>query len=531
MARSHVTVTSMLKPARSAYLVLALLAIMLVAPMIGLSLVSVSESFELESSSFWRSTYLRQVLAFSFWQAFLSTLLSVGLALLVARAIARRGDFLFRSLLLKLFALPLVVPAVVAVLGVVSVYGNSGWIPLGRNLYGLNGILLAHLFFNLPLAVRLLLPVWFSIPHPYWRLSEQLDMNSWQQWRLLEWPALRESLPGVALLVFMLCLTSFAVVLTLGGGPKSTTLEVAIYQSLRFDFDPVRAVILALMQFALCATVALVSLRFQKLPEVEIGSLLQGLLTAKKGKAINTAIILMAALFVVTPMLSMLIDAARGPILRVMSNPNLWQAAGHSLMIGLSAATLSVSMAYLLLRSSSDLFYLNRKKGAMFIELAGSIVYVVPPLVTGTGLFILLSPHVDVFDWAIPIVVLINALMGMPFAIRSLSPTMRQNKMRYQRLCETLDLDGWHRFKIIDWPLLRKPFGLAMALIAALAIGDLGVIALFGTPQTTTLPLLLYQQLGAYLISQAAVSAAFLLFLCLLVFWLLERFVGGQDHA
>ncbi len=521
----------MLKPARSAYLVLVLLAIMLLVPMLGLSLVSVSESFELESSSFWHSTYLRRVLVFSFWQAFLSTLLSVGLALLVARAIARRGDFLFRNLLLKSFALPLVVPAVVAVLGVVSVYGSNGWIPLGRNLYGLNGILLAHLFFNLPLAVRLLLPVWFSIPHPHWRLSEQLDMNSWQQWRFLEWPAIRESLPGVALLVFMLCLTSFAVVLTLGGGPKSTTLEVAIYQSLRFDFDPGRAVILALLQFVLCATVAVASLRFQKLPEVEIGDLSQCLPTTEKDRVVNMLIILTAALFVIAPMLSMLIDAAKGPVLAVLSNPNLWQATGHSLTIGLSAATLSVSMAYLLLRSSTDLFYLHRKKSAMFIELAGSMVYVFPPLVTGTGLFVLLSPYVDIFDWAIPIVVLINAMMGLPFAIRSLSPTMRQNKMRYQRLCEALDLSGWHRFKIVDWPLLRKPLGLAMALTAALAIGDLGVIALFGTPQSTTLPLLLYQQLGAYLISQAAVSAAFLLFLCLLVFWLLERFIGGREHA
>ena len=58
------------------------------------------------------------------------------------------------------------------------------------------------------------------------------------------------------LLVFMLCLTSFAVVLTLGGGPKSTTLEVAIYQSLRFDFEPTRAVVLALLQLCLCLLVA-----------------------------------------------------------------------------------------------------------------------------------------------------------------------------------------------------------------------------------------------------------------------------------
>ncbi len=155
-------------------------------------------------------------------------------------------------------------------MAVVSVYGSDGWLPLGRSLYGINGILLAHVFFNLPLAVRLLLPLWQVIPQHHWQLGEQLGMNAWQRFRFIEWPMLRETLPGVLLLVFMLCLTSFAVVLTLGGGPRSTTVEVAIYQSLRFDFDPARAVMLALLQLGLCMLVAMLTLKLQRMPEVEI---------------------------------------------------------------------------------------------------------------------------------------------------------------------------------------------------------------------------------------------------------------------
>jgi thiamine transport system permease protein len=48
----------------------------------------------------------------------------------------------------------------------------------------------------------------------------------------------------------MLCATSFTLVLVLGGGPAATTLEVAIYQALRFDFDPNRAVLLSGIQIA-----------------------------------------------------------------------------------------------------------------------------------------------------------------------------------------------------------------------------------------------------------------------------------------
>ena len=516
------------KSARSAYPVLAILALVVLVPM--LSLISIGSSSG-GDIAFWQSTYLRRVLSFSLWQAFLSTLLSVGFALIVARAFFQLGDFPFRDLLLRLFGIPLVVPAVVAVLGVVTVYGSQGWIPLGSNLYGLNGILLAHLFFNLPLAVRLLLPVWLSIPKQHWQLGEQLRFNQWQQWKHLEWPALVESLPGVILLVFMLCLTSFAVVLTLGGGPKSTTLEVAIYQFLRFDFDPARAVVLALLQFSLCALVALLSIRFQKLPEVEITQSSHSKSQHGKPQLLNAIIVFTAAVFVIMPMLAMFIDAFSGPIPAVLGNPDLWLSAAYSLIIGLSAAVLSVSAAWLLLRTSSDLAFANKNRLASTIELAGQVVYVVPPLVIGTGLFVLIAPHLDVFDWAVPIVILINSMMALPFAIRTLGPPMRQSKARYQRLCLSLNISGWHRFKIIDWPVLRKPVGLAAALTTALAMGDLGVIALFGTPETTTLPLFLYHQLGAYLMSEAAVTAAFLLCFCLSVFWLLENLIGGRTDV
>ncbi len=508
-----------------------MLGLIIVAPLAGLLNLSGLPGYEPGDLRLWHSNYIRRVLFFSLWQAFLSTICSVLPAILVARAFALQPDFPMRGLLLRLFALPLVVPAVVAVMGVVSVYGSGGWIPLGRSLYGLNGILLAHVFFNLPLAVRLLLPQWQAIPGHHWQLGDQLGMNAWQRWRFLEWPALREALPGTMLLVFMLCLTSFAVVLTLGGGPKSTTLEVAIYQSLRFDFDPARAVVLALLQLGLCMLVAIVTLKLQRLPEVEITLTSGSKPTSPIQKPLNIALILVAAVYVGLPLLSMLIDALKGPMLGVISNIYLWQSLGNTLFIGLTAALLSVSTGWFLLQYSASLARMGKTSKAKMIDLAGSIVYVVPPLVIGTGMFVLLSPHVDVFAWVYPVVITINALMGLPFVIRSLGPAMRRNHARYHHLCQSLELRGWNRFRYLEWPLLRRPLGLAAALVAALAMGDLGVIALFGTPSTATLSLVIYQQLGAYLIPQATVTALVLLLLCLGVFWLLERGIGGKADA
>ncbi len=514
-----------------AVLVLALLALMVLAPMAGLLGLGGLPANGLDELRFWESAYLRRVFFFSIWQALLSALFSVLPAILVARAFALQPDLPFRNLLLRLFALPLVVPAVVAVMAVVSVYGSDGWLPLGRSLYGLNGILIAHVFFNLPLAVRLLLPQWQAIPRHHWMLAEQLRMTGWQRWRFLEWPMLREALPGVLLLVFMLCLTSFAVVLTLGGGPRSTTLEVAIYQSLRFDFDPLRAVILALLQLGLCVLVAIATFKLQRLPEVEIADSVPATPLSPVRRSFDIALILLATVYVGMPLLSVLLDALGGPISSLLSSASLWQSVANTLLIGLSASLLAVAAGWFLLRYSASLAYAGRLRGARLVDLAGSIVYVVPPLVIGTGMFVLLSPHVDVFDWAFPIVIGVNALMGLPFVVRCLGPAMRQNHARYHRLCQSISLHGWHRFRHLEWPLLRRPLGLSIALVTVLAMGDLGVIALFGSPSSTTLALLIYQQLGAYLIPQATVTAMLLLLLCLAVFTMLERLIGGKSNA
>jgi len=230
-------------------------------------------------------------------------------------------------------------------------------------------------------------------------------------------------------------------------------------------------------------------------------------------------------------MLAMFIDALNGPVIEVLSDQKLWIATAFSLFIGLSAAALSLVLAWFLLNASGEASYQNKPFFAQSMLLAGSMIFVVPPLVIGTGLFIMLADYINVFEWAIFIVIFINGLMGLPFIIRTLGPEIRQNKMKYNKLCISLNLTRWQRFKIIDLPLLRKPLGLSAALVTSIAIGDLGVIALFGSPETATLPLLLYQRLSSYQIPEAAVTAAFLLSLSLFVFWLLERVIGGKTSS
>src|SRR5215470_17308926 len=124
------------------------------------------------------------------------------------------------------------------------------------------------------------------------------------------------------------------------------------------------------------------------------------------------------------------------------------------------------------------------------------------------------------------LVALINGIMGMPYIVRVVAPAFRDSAERHDRLCASLGISGWNRWRLVDAPLLRRPIGLAMALVAALSLGDLGAIALFGTPNTATLPLIIYQQLGAYRLDAAAVTSLLLVALALAGFAVVERVIG-----
>ena len=521
-------------------IVVTTLGIIISGAFIGL----LGEAPALEVGLLWENVYLRRVVAFTVWQALLSTLLSVGLAVPVARALARRQLFPGRAWLLRLLGLPLVVPAVVAIFGIVAIYGQSGLvnrvaIGLGlkpmQYLYGLPGILIAHVFFNLPLAVRLLLPAWQSVPGETWRLATQLGMSSGDLLRLIEWPMLRQVVPQVAGLVFMLCFTSFAIVLTLGGGPNATTIEVAIYQALRFDFDFGRAALLAFLQLACCAIlltgvqaaskthlIEATAGRPQERPD----------LGGAWGRVLDFGFIVLVALSTLLPLGAVLTSGLAGPIAEVLVDRQLWASTALSLGIAIAASGLAVLGGIGLLLTSREL-RINRfrKRLASSVELCGSMILVIPPLVLGTGFFIVLRPLVDVFSWGPVIIVVVNAMMGLPYVIRVLAPPMTRVTQQHDRLCASLGIRGWARLRLVEWPLLRAPIGLSLALCAALSTGDLGVAALFGTQDVRTLPLLLYQRLAGYQMGQAAVTALFLLLVSLTLFAVIERGVGGRSRA
>jgi thiamine transport system permease protein len=360
-------------------------------------------------------------------------------------------------------------------------------------------------------------------------------MRSSHIFRLLEWPLIRAALPGLASLIFMLCFTSFTTVLALGGGPKSTTLEVAIYQALRFDFDLATAGGLALMQLLLTAALLVLQHKLQTSPASRVSrgrTCLRPDRLQPGTRWVDSLVLLIGIGIFLPPLLAILVAGLNPALLTALGSTALWQAAGHSLLIAIGAGLFATLLGCALLLTSRHLKVRKRRRRAAALwEASGAMILMIPAVVLSTGLFILFMPFTDVFALAPWLVVLVNALMALPYVLRTLSAPMQLVVRQYDRLADSLGVSGLNRLRLVELPLLRRPLALAMALSMILSLGDLGAIAMFGSQSLTTLPWLLYQQLGSYRLTDAAATALLLLLLCLSLFWLVERGLGGKNAA
>ena len=494
---------------------------------------SATSAAPLADAQLWR------VLRFTFWQAALATLLAIIPAIFLARALERRR-FPGRELLLRFATLSLALPTLVAISGIISVYGKQGWLAqlchaLGIEWqfrpYGLAGILLVHQFFALPLASRLLLNTLEQIPGEQRQLAAQLGVRGWARFRHLEWPWLRRQLPPVAALVYMLCFTSFSTILILGGGPKATTIELAIYQAIVFNFQPDRAALLALIQIACCLSLVLIAQALAKNLNTTPGRLNPWHDSPRGWSRLADGVLIAAMLlYLLPPLVAVIVSGLNHNLPAVLQEPGLWRALATSLRIALPAGLISITLCLLLLWSSRELRLRGRRLAANLLETSGMLNLAMPGIVLATGIFLLLRRTTGLPAHADAIIIICNSLMAMPYTLKILAAPMQDIASNYNRLCAGLGVRGFTRLRHIELRALKRPLAQAYAFACILSLGDLGIIALFGNSDFATLPYRLYQQLGAYRTDAGDVTALVLLLTSLALYTLIERPAHAQPR-
>lgn len=493
----------------------ALLATAAIAVAVALGIIPLVWFALAYGGQFKLDAYIWNVLQFTLLQTFLSTALSVLPAIFVARALARQ-QFRGRGFLLAAFSVPLTLPAIVAVFGLAAIYGASGLFGGAFPFYGIGGIVLTHVFFNLPLATRILLEAMQQAPAENHRLAAQLNFSDSAMWRHVDWPVLRPVLPRLLALVALLCAGSFVIVLTLGG-PAATTLEVAIFQSLRMDFDVSRAVTLSFLQIAFSGLLVWAAGSLALSPATQaplrLGHYrLDGQSTASW--LLDFSALAVAGLLVLPPLAGLIGTG----IFHVNLNAALLTAFVTSLGVAAASACVCLLLAWPL--ALAQFRHPNWRGTFTVVTLAGLIV---PPAVLATGWFLALrSVGGSVVQVALLIIAL-NSLMALPFAATVLAPALERSAAQHDRLCAHLGLQGIARLRLIDFPSNKSTVLQALLMAFTLSFGDLAAVTLLGNQGIITLPALLSQQMGNYRGADAGGTAVVLALMCFAASLLAQR--------
>ena len=456
---------------------------------------------------------------FTLWQAILSLILSLCFAIPVALALDDLQLFFGRRLVLLLFTIPLALPVIVAVLALLTLLGRNGalsqltqisgfdWKP---DIYGLSGILIAHVFFNMPLAVRMILIRFEAIPQELWKLGESLGLSAWDRFRILQWPTLLAILPGLCGLIVLLCVGSYTIILVLGGGPQATTLQVAVYQALSFDFDITRAAMLTLAQLGV-TIILLWSVPNMPMIQTQrgLGFMRRYHQTTTLVRTLSVLLVSIACLFIALPLGAVALSGLRSNHEKLLVDPLLWRAVSTSIAIGLLSALLSVGAAWALSAASYSYAKHHSPFAAVFRSIPLALL-AIPSLILGIGWFLVVIKTGLPLTIAPLLIVLANAMMALPFAIQFIQPKLFETFDTSDRLAQSLGLAGMTRLHIIDLPVMRPAFMTAGLFAFALSLGDLGVVTLFGTEQILTLPALIFQKMGSYRSNDAAGLALYL---------------------
>lgn len=482
-------------------------------------------------------SYLWRVLSFTFIQALLSTIISIFLAVIFAKSLYE-SQYTGKSLLIRLLSVTFVLPSLVVVTGLLAVYGHQGWlaqlcqylnIDYQFSIYGFSGILIAHVFLNFPFAGRLCYQVLMLIPNEQRQLSQQLNLTYWQTFKYLEFPVLFRLLLPLAGLIFMLCFSSFATVLALGGGPKYTTIEVAIYQAIR-DFELYQAVILSLIQLVFCLSFMML---LKKMTPKRTALLLHShqsyLPERTKGqKIVAFVIVFLGTLFIISPLVTILFDGIRYFSFSFLTS-SLLTSLLTSITVAFCSAIFALGLAIALLWTNSRLQLAGKKTTSELLMLFGSLILAVPSMVLSAGFFILFYRMTDVPGIVFLLVMISNSFLALPFILKNLEHPVADLTKQYHLLCLSLDIRGFNYFQLIEFKALNKLFAYSFAFACIMSMGDFGIVALFGSQDFTTLPYYLYELVSYYRYEEAAFTASLLLLMSFLFIMLFEY--GNYDRT
>ncbi|WP_307792363.1 ABC transporter permease [Streptomyces verrucosisporus] len=457
------------------------------------------------------------VVWFTLWQAAASTVLTLLLALPGAYVMARL-DFPGRRMLRAAVTVPFVLPTVVVGSAFLALLGRGGLLDQWWGVRldtGVAAILLAHVFFNYAVVVRIVGGLWAQLDPRQEEAARVLGASRWTAWRTVTLPALVPSVAAAALMVFLFTFTSFGVVQILGG-PRYATLEVEIYRQTAQLLDLPTAAVLTLLQFAAVAALMAFHSRLLRRRRTALG-LVDAAGSARRPRgagqrALLAGVLLQIAVLLLAPLAVLAERSLSGPDgyglhhYRALGSADAaggtftvapLEAVGNSLAYAATATAVALAVGV----PAAVALTLRGPEGRAGRLLRGLDALLMLPLGTsavtvGFGFLIALdAPPLDLrSSWIL--VPLAQALVGIPFVVRTLLPVLRAVDARLREAAAMLGASPPRVWREVDLPLVRRALLVAAGFAFAVSLGEFGATVFIARADAPTLPVAVARLLG-----------------------------------
>jgi thiamine transport system permease protein len=481
---------------------------------------------------------VRHVLWFTTWQAIVSTALTLLVALPGAYVFAR-FDFPGKQVLRAVVTVPFVLPTVVVGTAFLALVGRGG---LLDELWGVRldttvwAILLAHVFFNYAVVVRTVGGLWAQLDPRQEEAARMLGASPLRAWRQVTLPALAPAVAAAALMVFLFTFTSFGVVQILGG-PTFSTLEVEIYRQTSEIFDLSTAAVLTLIQFV--AVGAILTLHAWTVRRRETAlRLVDPSVTARRPRGTGQwallggvlAIVVVLLLLPLAVLVQRSLDAPGFGYYRALTRNDGGvflvapiEAIGNSLSYAVAATLIAVVIGGLAAVA------LTRRDAGRFVRGFDALLMLplgVSAVTVGFGFLIALDePPLDLrSSWIL--VPLAQALVGVPFVVRTMLPVLRAVDVRLREAASVLGASPWRVWREVDLPMVRRALLIAAGFAFAVSLGEFGATVFIARPDNPTLPVAVARLLGRpgeLNYGQAMALSTILMVVCAVALLVLER--------
>jgi thiamine transport system permease protein len=477
------------------------------------------------SDSWYQSIFL-----FTFQQAFLSAFFTILIGVPTSFLFVK-FEFPFFQKIYFLLLLPFIMPTILVVLSIIQFWGHQGLLnsilkfifsmqesPL-KIIYSLKGILIAHIFFNLPVVLQIVGVAKQTISSKYQESALVLGCNEWRFFWKVDLPLLLPAISSAFILIFLLCINSFAIVWVLGGG-KNLILESLIYELAKIHLDYQTVSIFVLFQILLGVVFVKFFYHFQINPITqEPIKKVPFFYFWKKNPFSGLAIciwLFFIFLFVLGPLFALVLDSFRNAQgftshwwYLLFSNWKIFIIFLQSFGLAISSSSLSFFLLLLIFP-----FFLKFPKYRKNLEMLFLIPLSSSFIALGLGWFLFYQKFLSGIHFPLFLyIICIHTVIFFAYWMKIFVPALESVPQSWIMIKNLYGYSWFYFSKNVLFPWLKKPFLQNFSLIMALSFGELNLLLMIADNKIETITTSIFSAISNYQFSYgSAIGVFFLLY-------------------